>query len=189
MLPVIIGIQVITHFQPGFFRWFAAHAQLDWDTLNTLHVHRLVLSPLIQSEPGLVGTVLWLVIVLVPALEFRAGSRRTAAVFFVGDWISTIGSLLALRLAVSLGSMEATLLLARPDSGSSSGAFACASALGFSLPGKWRFLAAGILWSFVAYRIGFHHRYSDFQHGLAAFAGIVLAPKVPPKAALDAVTV
>ena len=85
--------------------------------------HLMVTSPyltlnkimlFVQTRPGLRGTV-GLLLLVIPLAEWRLGPRRTAILFVLGDWASTIAVLIGLRLAAALGHSDAMRLALTRD--------------------------------------------------------------------------
>lgn len=172
-MAVIVGLQVATALDPGLHAWLTAHFGVDWDTFQRGQWYRLAVSPLFQHGPGFSGLNQYLVLLL-PALEWRAGSRMTLAVFWLGDWLSTVPILVLLRVA---GEWRAGALAAAEtlDSGSSSALFAVTAALVWVAP-RWWLRAMGIagLFGFLACRVVCYGKEFDWQHLLAAGVGIVV---------------
>lgn len=150
------------------------HLALDWDALEDFQFYRIALSPFVQTSPGFSPTVLGLTTLAVPMYEIRDGTRRAIALFFAGDWMSTLPILVALQVAGWLGNTTASRLASTPDSGSSSGGFACMAALIASLPLVLRLLGLASLGGFFVIRLAFWHRLYDFQHALAALIGLAV---------------
>src|SRR4029079_16644750 len=105
--------------------------------------YRLATSPFLQPSPGYSASLLVLTVLTVPVFELRAGSLCAVMTFFAGDWLSTAPILVVLKVAGVAGNAAAAGLASRPDSGSSSGVFACLGALCLSLPSRLRL--AGIV--------------------------------------------
>ena len=189
MLSIIFGIEAATHFRPAWYPTIAFHTQLSWEYLEAFQLHRLALSPLVQTTAGCSGLFFIALLLLIPFCELRTGWKRTAAIFFLGDWLSTLPILLVLRIVGRLGDERALALASQPDSGSSSAAFACAAALAMTLPGAWRLAAIGTLFAGLSYWALLFTRQSDVQHLLAAAIGaglmLLIAPR-PKRGLLDA---
>jgi len=110
------------------------HLALSWRDLQHLQLWRLPTSQLLQTHPGWVLSNLALLLIGLPLAEWRVGSRRAIAVFFVGDWLSTLTVVFAMRLAAGLGSAAALDVLTHRDSGTSSGLWALIAAVAWSVP-------------------------------------------------------
>lgn len=169
---VTLAFETATHFDPGLYPELERHLALNWEALERFELHRLLLSPLLQTSPGFSTTIFGLTSIVVPAYELQDGTRRAIAIFFAGDWLSTLPVLFTLKLAAAAGSASAARLASEPDSGSSSGGFACLGALACSLPFAWRTSAFAGLGLFFAIRLALWHRLFDFQHALATLVGI-----------------
>ncbi|MGB3306050.1 MAG: hypothetical protein WBA63_07680 [Thermomicrobiales bacterium] len=94
----------------------------DWEMLARGRIWHIFTGTLIQSKPGFHYSMVIVVVTAAAVLELLAGSRWTLAVFFVGDWVSSILGVLGLRLLSAWGMAEATSLLTLPDAGSSGAA-------------------------------------------------------------------
>ncbi len=175
ILGVIFGIEAATHVRPAWYQTIAFHTQVSWERLEALQLHRLVLSPLVQTTPGFSGAFLVALLLLIPFLEARTGWKRAAAIFFLGDWLSTLSVVAVLRIAGRLGHEHALALSSKLDSGSSSAAFACVAALAVTLPRAWRVAALVAMLAGLCYRVLFYTRQYDVQHLLAALVGASLA--------------
>ena len=171
---ITLSLSTATHFDASLHPEMQRHLALDWDALEDFQFYRIAFSPFVQTSPGFSPTVLGLTTLAVPLYEVRDGTRRALTLFFSGDWLSTLPILLILQLAGWLGSATASRLSSTPDSGSSSGGFACMAALCCSLPGVWRVLGLTSLASFFAVRLAFWHRLFDFQHATATLIGILV---------------
>jgi hypothetical protein len=122
-----------------------------------------------------VGTVFWFALVLLPWLELTIGSLGAALTFFLGDWVSTLSTLGVLRATAAFGSFSAEHLLHQPDSGSSSGAFACAGALLVLGPRWLKVVGLAGLGAFFVWRLLVFHRLFDVQHVMAMVTGSLIA--------------
>lgn len=182
LLPVLIGLEVATEVHPLWYPAVQRQMALNWEGFRHFELWRLVTSPLLQDRDGFAGGLMWLVIALVPPLELRARTAFVATVFYLGDWLSTVPVLIGLRVAAAFGNAAAERLAFRADSGSSSGAFACAAALALTVPGRWRVPGLLAIFGFLACRLALYHRLDDVQHTLAALVGLNLAWACVPRA-------
>lgn len=173
LLTIIVGLQVATARDAGLHAWLTVRFGVDWDTFQRGQWYRFAVSPLFQHGPGFSGVNQYLIL-LVPVLEWRTGSRLTLAVFWLGDWLSTIPTLVLLRL---VGEWRSAALAAADtlDSGSSSALFAVAAALVWTAP-RWWLRAMGVagLFGFLAYRVAFYSKEFDWQHLLAGCVGVAV---------------
>ena len=159
----------------GTFTALLRRFGLAWRDLLHLELWRLPTSQLLQPHPGFVWTNIVLIVVLVPWAERRLGTWRTAATFFVADWISTILVLIGIRLSSGLGYQHAHELLRVRDSGASSGTWALAAAIAWTLPrGRVRTAAVAGTFTVLVGALVLDHRLFDVQHLLAALTAIVL---------------
>ena len=169
---VTVAFEALTHFDHSLFPELQRHLALNWESLTHFEFYRIVVSPFIQTSPGFSPTILSLTSVVVPVYELREGTRRAIALFFMGDWLSTLPVLFALQAAGWLGNATAGRLAGLPDSGSSCGGFACLAAFCCSLPFRWRVTGLAALVGFSVVRLASWHRMFDFQHALATLVGI-----------------
>ncbi len=168
MLALVLAPQVASEVRPGLHAWLIAHWALTWD-LGWREPWRLVLSPLVQPRPGLVGTEWLFALAVVPASAWRWPARLLPVGFWGADAAGTWPTLLGVRIAAEWSDHAARLLEA-PDAGSSSGLF------GLALMAAWRLppvpsagAVAGIV-VFVAGRLAVFHRLFDLEHALAVSA-------------------
>lgn len=171
---ITVALEAATAYDHSLFPELQSHLALDWQALERFEVYRIVVSPFIQTSPGFSPTVLGLTTLVVPVYELREGTRRAVTLFFTGDWLSTLPALFFLQAAGWLGSSAAAQLARTPDSGSSCGGFACMTAFLCTLPFRWRTAGFLTLVLFFAWRIALWHRLFDFQHALAAVAGVAV---------------
>jgi hypothetical protein len=114
-------------------RWLG----INWHTFASGQIWRLVTDVLIQGRPGLRWSIL-IPFLWVGVAEWHIGWRLTAIAYFVTDWLSTVPTLIVLRLA-STHSQWSAQQIARFDSGSSAAIYGtlatfCASRRG---PNAW----------------------------------------------------
>lgn len=171
---IVVASEAATHFEPTLNNFFREHFAVSWPALTSGQVYRLLLSPFFQENAGFSWTILLLVGVAVPLLEWRAGAFRTAFTFFGGDVASSLLVLLILKFAAEAGSSSSARIIAEPDSGASAGCFACMGAFCCSLPHPLKQVSLLGLGGFVVVRIAGWQSLSDWQHGLAALAGMAL---------------
>jgi hypothetical protein len=174
LVSVIVALQAAGAADHDFHANLIRHFALNWETLSKFELHRVALSPLVQTRPGFTPTVVVLVVIVLPLCELRTDHLRTLAAFFGGDWVSTLLVLLVWKIAGELGSASAAAQAARLDSGSSSGGFGCLAVVCVTLP-SWLRLAslAGLAVYFAVRFIGWEAP-SDYQHLVATFAGLAL---------------
>ena len=173
---MILWLMVLTTVDPGQQVTLERAFGLSWPDLVHLELWRLVTGPVMQTHPGVVWSNVLLVFLIVPLAERRLGSRLTVMVFFLGDILSTVPILVALRVAGALGNEHALLNAMTRDSGSSSGAWALAAALvTIELRGRWRIgvLAAMAALHIIAFAL--FGKLFDIQHVGAVIVGIGLA--------------
>ena len=156
---------------------------INWHTFTTGQLWRLVTDILIEGRPGLRWSIL-IPFLWVGVAEWHLGWRTTAISFFVTDWLSTVPTLVVLRLA-STHSLWSAQQIARFDSGSSSAIYGtlavfCASRRG---PNAW--IAPVLLVQTMVTIWLTNHRLFDVQHLLSIAVGLLLgiaAGRTPTKA-------
>jgi hypothetical protein len=172
LIVTTLAVETATHFDRALFDTLQAQFALDWEALERFQFYRLATSPFLQTSPGYSQTIIGLTAFTLPIFELRTSTLRTTLTFLAGDWLSTVPILVALKLAGLAGNDVAARLASQPDSGSSSGGFACLGALCLSLPFRLRLAGLGGLAAFFAIRLAYWHRLFDFQHALATLLGI-----------------
>jgi hypothetical protein len=110
---------------------------INWHTFATGQIWRLVTGVLIQGRPGLRWSIL-IPFLWVGVAEWHLGWRLTSIAYFVTDWLSTVPTLIVLRIA-STHSQWSAQQIARFDCGSSAAIYGtlatfCASRRG---PNAW----------------------------------------------------
>lgn len=156
--------QIAPKIDPGLLRDFG----LDWGDLTHLQWWRLPTSQMLETRPGLIISNIALCLIALPIAERRLGSRIAAAVFFLGDWVSTIPVWIGLRVAASNSTWAAAQLHLR-DAGPSCGAWALAiaAATTFDRPVVRRTLL-GLMLGFLVSQFVFYDRLFDTQHLISA---------------------
>lgn len=110
---------------------------------------------------------------LVAISEFVLRTWRTIVVFFLGDMVSSVLILVALRLAAALGSAGAARVIADRDGGASSAMFAVITAATLSLKsGRLRRAALSVLTAAIIGGLLLDQRLFDVQHLGAAAVGV-----------------
>ncbi|MEU3537654.1 rhomboid-like protein [Streptomyces paromomycinus] len=150
---------------------------------SSTDVEHLAQAPLLV----LVASALWIAggpasayavafLIVLTALERRAGALRTAAVFFGGHVIATLATELPVGAAVALGHLPVDALQ-RLDYGISFGVMACTGALAGLLPGWARWpLLGGVTWFAVSNLLLSGDPVSDSGHFLALVLGTLAWP-------------
>ncbi|MFC5004638.1 bifunctional lysylphosphatidylglycerol flippase/synthetase MprF [Dactylosporangium cerinum] len=172
-------VMTATALDPDTHGQLIRHFGLAWRDLQNGLVWRLVSSPLIQTEPGWVWSVVWLLLAFLPLAEWRLGSRRTVLIFFAADAVATLSVLLTLRLAAATGSTGAARLITERDAGSSAGSWALAAAVAWSLPGRARLLAVAGVLATLGVAVVTHRRLFDVEHLIAALVTVGACALLP----------
>lgn len=172
---VVVWLMAATAADRALHRQLIRHFGLAWGDLGHLQLWRLPTAQFVQTRPGFVWTNLILAVVLFLA-EWRLASRRTIAVFFLGDWISTLLVLVGVRIAAAAGSMTAARILVERDTGLSSGLWALAAAVAVTASNRRvrTVLGALVALDLVGSAV-IAHRLFDVQHLVAALVGAALA--------------
>ncbi len=171
----VLGLEALTSFDPAIHEQLVKSFGLSGPDLMRLEVYRLVVSPLIQTRPGFVGTV-WITLLFVaPIAAWRLGACRSAAVYFLSDWAGSLLVLMVVGAASVMGGGVANEHWTSRDVGSSSGVYALGFAAVLSLPGRARIVAAAVIISAFTSRVILVGRLFDYQHAvsLAAAAGVM----------------
>lgn len=169
----IVGLELLAA-DVGTHRWLRDHLAVSWADVEGLRLWRLLTATFVQEKPGLRLSIVVLLAVL-PAVEWRLGSARTAVAFFLGDWLSTVGALAAARLLGALGSGLAMEMAYRPQLGSSSATLAAIAAMAAHVPDRRRrrrfqvLLGVGLVGILVLF-----NRLFDWEHLLAGAVGTAL---------------
>lgn len=169
---VEVYLMAATYWDHGLHRQLVRHFAFGWHDLVHLQLWRIVTSPLVPGRPGFAWGNL---AVLVPVLflaEHRFRSKWTAAIFTLGDSISTVAVLVSARLVGALGSHVALKAALQRDGGSSSASWALVAAYAASLsPGRLRNSTVLGLVGVLAIVAVARRDEADVQHLVAAICG------------------
>ena len=144
---------------------------ITWHTFATGQLWRLVTDVLVQGRPGLRWSIL-LPFVWVGIAEWHLGWRRAAFAFFVTDWVSTVSTLIVLRMDVH--SHWAARQIAIFDSGSSAAIYGTLAAFLASRCGPNSWIAPVLLVQTMVTIWLTNHRLFDVQHLISITVGLVL---------------
>lgn len=145
---------------------------INWHTLTTGQIWRLVTDILIEGRAGLRWSIL-IPFLWVGVAEWHLGWRTTAIAFFVTDWLSTVPTLIVLRLA-SPHSIWSAQQIARFDSGSSSAIYGTLAAFCASRRGPNTWIAPVLLVQTMVTIWLTNHRLFDVQHLLSIAVGLLI---------------
>lgn len=169
---VEVYVMAATNWDQDLHRQLVRHFAFGWHDFVHLQWWRLFTSPFVPGQPGFAWGNL---VVLVPVLfisEHRFRSKWTAAIFTLGDGLSTVAVLVSARLAGALGSRVALHAALQRDGGSSSAGWALVAAYAASLsPGRVRNSAVVGLFGVLALVAVAHRDEADIQHLVAAICG------------------
>jgi hypothetical protein len=170
---VEVYLMAATHSDHTLHPQLVRHFAFGWHDLVHLQLWRIVASPLVPARAGFEWGNL---AVLVPVLfiaEHRLRSRWTAAIFTLGDSISTVAVLVSARLVGALGSKVALAAALQRDSGSSSATCALVAACAATLSAR-RVRNSTVFGLFVALAVVAVARRdeADVQHLVAAICGV-----------------
>ena len=170
---VMLALQIQTEVDRDSYDWLHTTFTYNWTDLARHHeLQRLLTGIFIQNGAGLRFGVLWM-IPLVAISEFILRTWRTIVVFFLGDMVSSVLILVALRLAAALGSAGAARVIADRDGGASSAMFAVITAATLSLKsGRLRRAALSVLTAAIIGGLLLDQRLFDVQHLGAAAVGV-----------------
>lgn len=174
---LVIWFMAATNGSPSLHHELLRHIGLSWRDLTHLQLWRLPTSQLAETTAGFVWSNVALLMLILPIAEWRLGTRRTVLVFFLGDWASTLITLVALRFVSPWSSWAAHILVVR-DAGPSAGAWALVITVALTLrPARVRRVLTTALMTFLVATMILHGRLYDVQHLLsacAAAAGVAL---------------
>jgi hypothetical protein len=145
---------------------------INWHTFATGQWWRLITDVLVQGRPGLRWSIL-IPFLWVGVAEWHLGWRRTAIAYFVTDWLSTVPTLIALRVA-STHSHWSAQQIAIFDSGSSSAIYGTLAAFCASRRGPNSWIAPVLLVQTMITVWLTNHRLFDVQHLVSIAVGLVL---------------
>ncbi|OKI10250.1 hypothetical protein A6A06_02150 [Streptomyces sp. CB02923] len=156
------------------------HALLQSSSTDVEHLAQAPLAVLVASAlwiaGGMTSAYAIAFLLVLTALERRAGALRTAAVFFGGHAVATLATELPVGAAVALGHLPADSLR-RLDYGISFGVMTCTGALAGLLPAWARWpLLAGVTWFAVSNLLVSGDPVSDSGHFLALILGTLAWP-------------
>jgi lysylphosphatidylglycerol synthetase-like protein (DUF2156 family) len=174
----VIGLELwlmaVTSIDPALERFLLRTFGASWPSVAHLEWWRLATATIIEPRAGFVWSNL-LLVGLVPLAEWRLRSRRAVAGFFLGDWLSTVPILAALRILGALGSGPALAAALSHDAGPSSGAYALLATLAVTVRARRpRALALAVVFGSVGVPLVVYTRLFDLQHLVAAGVGTAL---------------
>lgn len=138
----ILWLMAATAIDPAFHQQVVDGFGLSWPDLFDLDIWRVFASALVQTDPGFVGGNALMVVAVMPVVEWLFGTRRTLLTFWLGNLITTIPVLFALRALGEIGDIDALDFAYSRDAGSSAGLWALAGTLITRLNGRRRQFAA-----------------------------------------------
>jgi len=167
---LVIYFMAVTNGAPALHHDLLRHIGLAWRDLVHLQLWRLPASQLAETTAGFVWGNVALLLLVLPIAEWRLGTRRTVLVFFLGDWASTVPTLVGMRIA-SHWSASAEQVIRMRDAGPSSGAWALALTVALTIRNpKLRLGLSAALFAFLVSMLVVHRRLFDVQHVLSALA-------------------
>ena len=189
LIGVITWLMVVTRIDSDSHKTLLRAIGLSWHDLIRLQVWRLPTSQFMQTSPGLVWSIVGLCFIAAPIAEWRAGTTKAIAMFFLCDWVSTI--------TVLIGDQIVRGAAAHPslrDAGSSSGAWALTMLVLSTITNRrLRNAGLGVASAFLVTALVVHHRLFDVQHLVAAATALAIIflmarrerrGTMPPKPAL-----
>ena len=170
-----VGLMTLTTIAPRAQPILVDRFGFGWADLTHGRWWRLATACLVSPRAGLVWSNLIVPGVVLVLVERRWGTARSLVGFFVGDWSSTVSTLIGLRLLGALGSPTALADAVSRDVGSSSGTATLAAALAVSLTDRrHRQAAVAVLFGWLTVELLVYRRVSDVQHLGAASVGLLL---------------
>ena len=179
LVATVLGLQALTSFDPAIHQQLVKSFGLSGPDLMRLEVYRLVLSPLIQTRPGFVGTVWVTLLIVSPLAAWRLGPCRSAAIFFISDWAGSLSVLLPLGAAALLGDDTARGHWIARDVGSSSGTYALLLGVALTLPRVWAVVATVAFVAVFGSRVLLVGRVYDYQHAISLAAALGIMRLIP----------
>lgn len=171
---ITLWFMLVTQVDPGFHARLIEWLGLSWPDIAGFEWWRIVTSTFVQAHAGFQWSILVLLAVTLPVAEWRLGTRRAAAVFFLGDWVSSIAVLAALAALGALGNAPEAALAATRAAGTSSALYAAGFAAAISFTGRLRQgLVLGIA-AWLAVLLVAHRGTADFAHVAAAGVAVAL---------------
>ena len=168
---LVVALMAATVQAPGVHAHLRSWFGSSWYRWRDGQIWRLFTSTFVQSGHGFVGGIavlLW----LVPLAEWRVGSRLTAMVFLLGDWVSTLTVVLGARVVAAFGSGTAAHVLAHLDSGASAACYACGGAFVWSFPyGRLGNALVAVLLVDLVVEAAVTHMLAEIQHPIAVVVG------------------
>ncbi len=186
---LIIWLMIVTAVDRSTYPGIVRHFALGWRDLSHLRLWRLPTAQFIQTRAGYVWSNVALCLIALPLAEWTVKSRRTVAVFFIGDWVSTVPVLIAVRLAAASGSAPAVAIIRGRDSGPSAGAWALIATVAMSLENRIaRRTGLAVIVAFLVTTLAVNHRLFDAQHLVSATAAALFAWEIRRRAQRNQVT-
>lgn len=174
LLSVQLWLMAATTVNPPLQRFLLRHFGLSWPDLVHGQWWRVATSTVIEPRGGVIVSNLVLIGV-VAAAEWRFGSRRTVAGFFLGDWLSTLPILAVLRLLGAAGSTAALAAATTHDAGPSSAAYALSGIVVCSIPDRrLRAVAVSAVLASLMWPLVRDTRLFEVQHLVALMVGVAL---------------
>lgn len=170
---LIAGVLLVLQALPGGPRSNKVRALgINWHTFATGQMWRLITDVLVQARPGLRWSIL-VPFLWVGVAEWHLEWRRTAIAFFVTDWVSTVSTLIVLRLTSAHSHWSARQITIF-DCGSSAAIYGTLAAYCASRRGPNSWIAPVLLVQTMVTIWLTNHRLFDVQHLVSIGAGLVL---------------
>lgn len=118
---------------------------LDWDILSSGRLWHIFTGTLLQSDAGILYSMILLLVISLGTCELAVGSRFTLITFFISDWIGTLASIFALRILSVWDISNTRELLSISDAGSSAAFHGCMAVAAALLPGRFAWGMYGLI--------------------------------------------
>ncbi len=168
---VVLALQLLLA-APKTHRDAVRSLGINWTSFASGQIWRLVTDALIQDRPGLRWSIL-IPFVWVGVAEWHLGWRVTAAAYFVTDWLSTVPTLIVLRIA-SANSTWSAEQISRFDCGSSAAIYGTLGAFCASRRGPNAWIGPVLLVQTMTTIWLTNHRLFDVQHLVSIGVGLVI---------------
>jgi lysylphosphatidylglycerol synthetase-like protein (DUF2156 family) len=174
MIGLTVWFSVATNLDPVFQHILLERFGLAYRDLARVEWWRIPTSPIIEPRAGFVWANVVLLVLVMPVAERRLRTLRTVAVFFIGDFVASVPTLFALRLAGVLGNNVARMNAFMRDAGPSAGCWALIAALAVTIGARrWRWIVSAAVFVGLALAVVVFQRLFDVQHLVAASTGAV----------------
>lgn len=168
---VVLALQLLLG-APRSHRDAVRSLGINWTSFASGQLWRLVTDVLVQDRPGLRWSIL-VPFLWVGVAEWHLGWRVTAAAYFVTDGLSTVPTLIVLRIASAKSTWSAEQI-SRFDCGSSAAIYGTLAAFCASRRGPNAWIGPVLLVQTMTTIWLTNHRLFDVQHLVSIGVGLVI---------------